>query len=80
MGWAGTKNGELLRRAADEGFIALATADRGIEYQQRLDALPGAVIVLLAHRNRLADLELLVAHVERLLEPAMERRIYHVAM
>jgi hypothetical protein len=52
MGWAGTKNGELLRRAADEGFIALATADRGIEYQQRLDSLPIAVIVMVAFRNR----------------------------
>lgn len=40
MGWAGTENGELLIRAADEAFIALATEDRGIEFQQRLDALP----------------------------------------
>ncbi len=80
MAWAGTKNGELLRLAADEGFIALVTADRGIEYQQRIDALPIAVIVMLAHRNRLADLEPLVPHIQRLLAPAMERRIYHVAV
>jgi hypothetical protein len=80
MGWAGTKNGELLRRAALEGFIALAIADRGIEYQQRLDSLPVAVIVMVAFRNRIADLEPLVPQIERLLEPTMERRVYHVAV
>jgi len=80
MGWAGAKNGELLRRAAEEGFIALATADRGIEYQQRTDALPLAVIVMVAYRNRFSDLAPLVPQIERLLELAMERRIYHVAV
>lgn len=73
MGGAGTKNGELLRRAALEGFIARATADRGIEYQQRLDSLPIAVIVMVAFRNRIAGLEPLVPQIERLLEPRMER-------
>lgn len=80
MGWAGTKNGELLRRAANEGFIALVTADRGIEYQQRLESLPVAVIVMVAFRNRFADLESLVPQIERLPDPAMERRVYHVAV
>lgn len=80
MGWAGTKNGELLRRAAEEGFVALVTADRGIEYQQRIDALPVAVIVMVAFRNRLADLEPLVPEIARLLEPTMERRVYHVVV
>lgn len=48
LGWAGTNNGELLRRAAGAGFVAMVTADRGIEYQQRLDTLPIAVIIMLA--------------------------------
>lgn len=80
LGWAGTKNGELLRRAAAAGFLAMVTADRGIEYQQRLDALPVAVIIMLAHRNRMTDLEPLVPQVESLLDPSMERRFYHVAV
>lgn len=29
MGWAGTRNGELLQRAAAEGFLAMVTVDRG---------------------------------------------------
>ena len=80
LGWASTKNGELLRRAAGAGFVAMVTADRGIEYQQRLDTLPLAVIIMLAYRNRIADLEPLVPQVERLLDPTMERRVYRVAV
>ena len=33
LGWAGMKNGVLLRAAHDAGFQALVTVDRRIEYQ-----------------------------------------------
>ena len=39
-GWAGLKNGELLRVAADAGFEVLVTADRNLQFQQNLS--PGA--------------------------------------
>jgi len=51
MGWAGVENGELLRLAAAAGFDALVTNDRGLEYQQNLDQLPLAVVVVLASAN-----------------------------
>ena len=51
MAWSGIENGELLRLAAEAGFDAVITNDRGLEYQQNLDALPVAVIVLLAKAN-----------------------------
>ena len=51
MAWAGIENGELLRLAAEAGFDAVITNDRGLEYQQNLDTLPVAVIVLLAKAN-----------------------------
>jgi len=35
-GWAGFKNGELLRVAADAGFEVLVTADRNLQFQQNL--------------------------------------------
>ena len=38
QGWAGLTNGELLRRAADEGFQVLITADQNLEFQQNLPA------------------------------------------
>jgi Domain of unknown function (DUF5615) len=34
-GWAGLKNGELLRIAADAGFEVFVTADRNLQFQKR---------------------------------------------
>lgn len=61
--WKGLKNGALLRRAADEGFEALITADRSIEYQQNVASLGLGVVVLVARSNRLADHQPLVPDV-----------------
>ena len=55
IGWAGTKNGELLRRAAEAGFEVFVTMDRGRRFQQNLGRLPLAVVRLAARSNRLAD-------------------------
>ena len=35
-GWAGTKNGELLRRAVASGLEVFVTADQNLRYQQNL--------------------------------------------
>ncbi len=43
MGWAGIKNGALLR-LADGQFDALLTVDQGIEYQQNLSGLRIGVV------------------------------------
>ena len=50
-GWSGIDNGELLAKAAGDSFDALITNDRGLEYEQNLQSLPVAVIVLLAEAN-----------------------------
>ena len=47
-GWSGTKNGKLLALAAVQ-FDVFVTADRNLQYQQNLAALPVAVVVLVAH-------------------------------
>ena len=54
-GWAGIKNGQLLALAADE-LDVLLTADKGMEYQQNLAALPVSILIVLARGNRLEDL------------------------
>jgi predicted nuclease of predicted toxin-antitoxin system len=54
-GWSGAKNGKLLVLAAGQ-FDVFVTADRNLQYQQNLAALPLAVIVLVAHDNRLPTL------------------------
>lgn len=58
-GWGGVKNGELLRLAGSE-FDAFITADKNLRYQQNLDTLPVAVVVLKAISNELAVLRPLV--------------------
>jgi hypothetical protein len=51
MGWAGVENGELLAKAAQAGFDAMITNDRGLEFEQNAAQLPLSVIVLLAKAN-----------------------------
>ena len=46
------KNGELLRLAAQE-FDVFVTADQNLEHQQSVGSLALAVVVLVAHSNRL---------------------------
>ena len=48
QGWAGLGNGELLRRAASEGFDVFITADQNLRFQQNLAGAPLAVIVVAA--------------------------------
>ena len=45
MGWAGLRNGELLRRA-EEHFDVFITADQNLRYQQNLSGRKLAILVL----------------------------------
>jgi hypothetical protein len=66
MGWAGIKNGALLK-LADGRFDALLTVDQGIEYQQNLSGLTISVVVMLAASNDVDDLRPLLPGVEQAL-------------
>ena len=79
MGWAGTDNGRLLRLAETRQFDALVTVDQGIAYQQNVDDLPIPVIIMLASRNRLRELEPLVSDVVSILSRGLQKRIYVVS-
>lgn len=78
MGWAGTRNGLLLSLAANEEFDALITVDRGIEHQQNTSRLPLPVIIMLARRNRLAELQPLVPGVLEVISGPLQRQIYRI--
>ena len=68
-GWAGTKNGDLLRLAST-AFDVFLTVDTSLAFQQNLAGLEVAVIALRARSNRLDDLRPLMAKVrDRLLAP-----------
>ena len=55
MGWAGTKNGELMKVARDL-FDVSVTADQNLQYQQNLSYADIGVIVLVALNNRIETL------------------------
>ena len=55
-GWAGIKNGKLLRLIADSGmFDVFLTMDKNLPHQQKIKDLPFAVVVLRAATNRFED-------------------------
>ena len=68
LGWSGTKNGELLRRAGAEGYQVLITADQNLEYQQNLTKISVGILVLVAKSNRLIHLKPLVPQILKQLE------------
>ena len=55
LGWAGTRNGLLLKKAEETGFEVLITMDSNMTFQQNLAGHPLKIIVLRARSNRLAD-------------------------
>lgn len=66
-GWAGTKNGELLRLAQDE-FEAFVTTDRNIPHQQNIASFDIAVMILEAASNAIEDLTPLMERVNDALD------------
>jgi predicted nuclease of predicted toxin-antitoxin system len=56
QGWAGTQNGALLALASGARIEAFVTIDKGVEFQQRVAALPFGVIALWARSNDVVDL------------------------
>jgi len=78
MGWSGVKNGDLLSRAAGQ-FDAFITVDQNLPYQQNIDTLPIAVVVLIAHSNELPVLLRLLPRLEEALESLPPRTLVHVS-
>ena len=77
MGWAGIKNGALLR-LADGQFDALLTVDQGIGHSQNLSGLGICVVVMMAPSNDVDDLRPLLPAVEQTLASARPGEIIHV--
>ncbi len=62
LGWAGLKNGALLRQAVGQ-FQVLVTMDKNLQFQQNLAAHAIGVVLIRAHSNRLDDLRPLVPQI-----------------
>ena len=76
-GWAGMKNGELLRQAENE-FNVWITADQNIEHQQNLKQFSIAVVVLVASRNELEALLPLVPRLQEVLRTIQPHQIVYI--
>ena len=76
-GWAGVKNGDLLRRMHGE-YDALLTMDRGIEFQQNLSGLPFAVLLIRAPSNRIVHLQPLVPTILDALSHLMPGQLHRI--
>jgi predicted nuclease of predicted toxin-antitoxin system len=57
MGWSGKHNGELLRLMVAGQFECLVTADQNFAFQQNVSASTVSILVLVARRNRLKELQ-----------------------
>ena len=66
LGWAGIKNGELLRRAAGQVAVLL-TMDRKLELEHDLGACPFGIVVVRARSNRVQDLRPLLGAIRETL-------------
>lgn len=78
QGWAGLKNGQLLRTAIGS-FDALLTCDRSLQFQQNLPGLAIGVVVVLAVSNRLEHLRPLVPKIQEALTGVEPGMVIHVA-
>ena len=77
VGWAGVKNGELLRLAAT-AFDVLITVDRNLEYQQNFKGVSLAVIVIHASSNDIIALRPLMPAVLDLVPQAKRGVVTYV--
>ena len=77
MGWAGTKNGSLLRLVERE-FDIFLTNDQNLEHQQNLKRFDLAVIVLVAFTNDIEDLRPLMPAVNEAISAIGSREIRYI--
>ena len=76
-GWGSFKNGDLLRRA-EGAFDVLLTADRRMQYQQKLTSYEIGVVVIVTPRLQLAVLERALASLRIALRDVSAGEVIHV--
>ena len=79
-GWAGVKNGKLLRLIAESAkFDVFLTMDKKLPRQQKIKGLPFAVVVLRAKSNRFEDTQPLMPEVVQRLAEFQPGHVYILA-
>jgi len=67
-GWLHLKNGILLRRAVEDGFVVIVTGDSKLRYQQNLRKIGIGAVVVTRVRNRIEDLRPLIPRIAAAIE------------
>lgn len=78
-GWSGILNGELLRLAETAGIEVFVTADRKMEYQQRLAGRSFGVVVLAARGTKLEDLRPFAAELRDAVSRIAPGEVVHIS-
>ena len=78
-GWGAFKNGELLRRAEGH-FDVLLTADRRMQYQQKLPAFGIGVVVIVTPRLQLQILERAIKPMREAISRVAAGEVLHVTI
>jgi hypothetical protein len=80
MGWSSKRNGELLVLMLAERFEALLTVDQNLPFQQNLRASGIAVVVAVAHTNRVKELRPLMPRVLNVLRDVKAGEVIRVGV
>lgn len=67
-GWQGLKNGDLIRSMLADGYSAMLTFDKNLQFPQNFSRYPVVVILLNARDNQYVTLRPLMPRVIALLE------------
>lgn len=78
-GFAGLKNGLLLKAAETAGFQVIVTTDQEIPFQQNLNLRRIAIVILCAPTNRLVDLRPLMPSVLSALDSIRPRQVIRIS-
>jgi hypothetical protein len=76
-GWGSLQNGELLRRA-ERHFDVFLTADRRMQYQQKLTSFGIGVVVIVTPRLQLHVLELAIEPLAAAISRVAPGQVVHV--
>ena len=79
IGWSGTKNGVLLRRAA-ERYDVLVSVDYTLPAQSESEQLPIPVVLLHGRSNKLKHIAHLGPELISLLEFDLEKKVYRLGL
>jgi predicted nuclease of predicted toxin-antitoxin system len=76
--WIGIKNGELLKKAAEDNFDVFVTADKKLIFQINRDKLNIGIVILESKKNDLLTLKTLTKNVKEVFNSISKKQIVRI--